>query len=677
MSDSKKVYRTFKRVPQGYLRFLADHKSHRDAPTLGDLVVDPAMLADAASGLVFRKFAIEDSGGPTDPVEPLTLKVPLWDKSERDTLKIEHSRDGTTWTKVYEKIDDFGAAGTPDPYPAVIPKNQDPLRLDGTHYFRSYIVDYDGNYSESGPTTLIFDREPPYSHSPPVKFPDILVVTDASLSAKGDKAELVLPAYTSWAQGDEVLVYWMNRIPDKVEDLDLPIVREPTTGGEQTLSIPGGKIRDVGDGGVYVLYRLLDKAQNFSALSVWTSVPVALGELPATFDIPVVPLAPAPDTLIDQADANMGVQVWVPWKEQMKDTDKIVVIWDGKELTPEAVGSVPGDYIKILVPTDVMLSAYGSDKGAKATKVSYVLMRGTHPVGGADIDIFVDFETMDPGGAYPGWPLPIHPGLNSVVVKGRGGTSKENELDTGDADKPADLHVGLYDFIKEKDKIAFYWAGEWAAEYEVLDTDTPGATISVPVPWDVIKAGGNSPDLPVDYVVSRPGVHNPICSDITAVSVDAITITPVGVTFDHLENGRINCGSIQATNGHSDGAAVEVLIPDLTEYYQFSEFTQIKAEWWVYRGETAEEGFEIIDAVTLEAVLEINDDNPITGFTWRIPYLTNVLPSDEGLDGKFRRTRANVKYTLKTAKGDIASPPAQVVLAFRTPGGYCDPAGTP
>ncbi|NBA83112.1 hypothetical protein GVN15_20965 [Pseudomonas putida] len=676
MSDSRKVYRTFERVPKDYLRFLADHKPHRDTLGLADLVVDPAMLADATSGLVFRKFAIEESGGPTDPVEPLTLKLPLWDKTEQDEVRIEHSRDGTTWTMVYENIADFRGADTPDPYPAVIPKNQDRLRLDGIHYFRSYIVNSDGDHSASGPYTLIFDRNPPYSHFPPAKFPDISVVTDASLNANGDNAELVLPAYTSWADGDEVLVYWMNRIPDKVEDLDLPIVTEHTTGSEQTLSIPGEKIRKVGDGGVYVLYRLVDKAQNFSALSVWTSVPVALGELPATFDIPLVPLATAPDTLIDQADAYLGVQVWVPWKEQMKDTDKIVVTWDGKELTPEAVGSVPGEHIKIMVPTDVMLGAYGTSKGPKATKVSYVLMRGTYPVGGAEIDIFVDFETMDPGGPYPEWPLPIHPDLNGVVVKGRGGTSKENELDTSDADKPADLHVKLYDFVEEKDKIEFYWAGEWAAEYEVLDTDAPGDTISVVVPWDIIKAGGNSPDLPVDYVVTRPGVHNPMRSTITPVSVDAITIIPVVATFEHLVNGRVTCASIRATNGHPDGAAVEVLIPDLTEYYQFSEFTQIKAEWWVYRGETDDQGCEIIDEVTLEAVLDINADNPITGFTWRIPYLTNVLPTDEGLGGEFRRSRANVRYTLMTAKGDIASPEAKVLLSFRPPEGYCDPAGS-
>lgn len=50
------------------------------------------------------------------------------------------------------------------------------------------------------------------------------------------------------------------------------------------------------------------------------------------------------------------------------------------------------------VPNEVMQKEYGTSTGAVDTKVSYTLLRGTHPMGGAETDIKVDFETMDPGG---------------------------------------------------------------------------------------------------------------------------------------------------------------------------------------------------------------------------------------------------------------------------------------
>lgn len=676
MSDSK-AYSASERVRKAYLRSLADHKPHLDPRIhsgMEDLVIDGSMLADPPSGLVYRKFTIEESGGPADPALPFVLRVPLWVRTREDTLRIEHSRDGATWTTVYEKVGDFREPGTPDPYPVVIPKDQDSLRVDGTHHFRSWVMNINGDASWSGPLTLIFDRNPPYSHAAPPKFPDIPVVTDESLKVG---AKLKLPAYSSWAEGDQVLVYWMSRLPDKVEDLDPPIVALPTTGADQELSIPEDKIRTVGDGGVYALYLLVDKALNISALSVWTSIPVALGELPATFDDPLVPLATAADGfLIDQADAHLGVEVWVPWQEHMKATDTVVVTWGGIALPAETVGSATKENIPVKVSDEVLLRAYGNNKGPLPTTVSYVLMRGTHPVGGADTDINVDFETMDPVGPDPEWPLPIHPGLKEVVVKGRGGTSDDNELNADDAGLIADLEIELYSFAEEDDELEFYWAGEPAATYTVLGTDSPGDTVSVEVPWAVIEKGGNGPAILVDYLASRPGVHNPVRSKVTPVSVDAITITPVAATFEHLVNGRVTCTSIQRSNDHADGPAVEVLIPDLTEYYQFSPFTQIQAKWWVYRGESDDLGFDEIDAVTLDIPIAIDSEHPITGFTWRIPYETNVLPTHEGNpDPRFNSSRANVQYTLKTAKGDIPSIEAKVELSFMPPSGVCDPEG--
>ncbi|MGE8456019.1 MAG: hypothetical protein ACN6OY_05570, partial [Pseudomonas alloputida] len=102
------------------------------------------------------------------------------------------------------------------------------------------------------------------------------------------------------------------------------------------------------------------------------------------------------------------------------------------------------------------------------------------------------------------------------------------------------------------------------------------------------------------------------------VKVEAITITPVAATFDHLVKGVVTCTSIQATGGDPKGPAVEGLIPNLTEYQQHGEFTKVDLTWWVYRGRTDEQGYEEIDNVRFEEQITLDAEHPITGFTWRI-----------------------------------------------------------
>ncbi len=501
-------------------------------------------------------------------------------------------------------------------------------------------------------------------------------MTDDSLGAASDKAVLTLPSYPDWAEGDKVFVYWMNRLPLDAADLDEPVLRLDTTGADQQLEISGADIRRVGDGGVFVVYLLIDKAGNVSEISIYTSIAVALGQLPTIFDPPVVPLATAGDGfLIDQADANEGVEVWVPVYEGKKGGDFVDVKWGGTPLQRETVGSAPDDFIRVRVPHEVMLKEYGSGSGQVPTKVSYTLLRGSHPMGSADIDIQVDFETMDPGGPDPTWPLPIHPDLKKVVITGRN-SGLTDELDARDAKSPADLAFELYDFAEKDDELTFYWADEVAATHKVLESDTPGDTIDLEVPWEVIEKVGNDSAVPVDYEAKRPGVHNPVRSAITLVKVDAITITPVAAAFDHLVNGWVTCNSIKATASHPDGPAVEVQIPNLTEYQEYSAFAEIDVKWWVYRGRTDEEGFEEIDAVRLEETITLDEEHPVTGFVWRIPFYENVEPTYDGSDDiKYKSSRANVTYTLKMARGDVTSEVAKVGLSFIPPSGVCDPNG--
>ncbi|WP_313713455.1 hypothetical protein [Pseudomonas sp.] len=672
MSGFDKGYALSEMVRREYRRLITAWQTRRSPERhsgLQDLIIDDAMLADKGLGLVYSKYL-------KDEKLDFILSVPAWTFSKEDKLRIEHSRDNRVWTVLHEEVVKNGEKPIDIPYPVPLDKSKDQMGLEGGHYFRTWIESANEDIEYSDSLKLIFDRVPPYDHAPPTKLPAIPVVTDESLAAAGGKVTLALPDYTDFEAGDSVIVYWMNRIPEEFEDVDPPVATVPIVGSNQEVEIPEAAVRAVGDGGVFVLYVLVDRAGNVSEMSIYTSVAVALGTLPAVFDDPVVPLATdLDDYLIDQADADLGVEVWVPLYDGQKATDFVVIKWGSTELPPETVGSAPGDYIRVLVPKNVLLKEYGPGPGEVPTKVSYTLLRGTHPLGGAETNIKVNFETLDPGFPDPSWPLPIHPGLKKPVITGQG-SGKVDELDTDDNGLAAYLDFELYSFAFENDELTFYWGGDAAVTYTVKDSDTPGDKIRIEVPWDNILKVGNASAVPVDYEARRVGVHNPVRSGITKVKVDAIIIEPEAATFDHLNSaGMVNCASIKATASHPDGPAVEVLIPDLSEYLQYGDFSKVRVRWWVYRGESDEQGFDIIEAVTLEEDISL-DDYPITGFTYRIPFDTHVLPTFDGsTDLDFQRSRANFTYTILRDDGDFLSAEAKVTLAFVTAAGACNPYG--
>ncbi|MFJ4354108.1 hypothetical protein ACIPZ5_24865 [Pseudomonas sp. NPDC089428] len=633
---------------------------------LGDLIIDDALLADKDSGLVRSEYLKDDA-------HDFILSVPKWLFSEKDTLRIEHSRDEQRWTTLYEETKDFLSNPVADPYPIKLDKSKDQMRLQGTHYFRTWIMnDYD-DISTSDSLVLIFDTEPPYKHLAPTPFAPVPAVTDASLEAAGGKVILQLPEHKDWEEGDTAYVYWMNRIPDKFEDFDPPVTNVVTTGKGQSVEIDERVVRAVGDGGVFIAYVLVDRAGNVSLPSIYQSVAVALGTLPTVFEDPIVPLATAEDGyLIDQLDADEGIEVWVKADVALKSTDLVVVEWQGTELSGEMVGSAPGEYIRIKVPKDALLNGYGSGPGEVDTKVSYTVRRGTHPMGGADTDIVVNFETLYPGAPDPEWPLPIHPDATKPVVTGQG-SGLRDELDDRDTELDAALEFELFDFAETDDTLYFYWGGEAAVTYTVKDTDNAGDLIKVDnVPWGTILKVGNHPAVPVYYEVWRSGVPNPVRSVVTEVKVDAIVIKAPDATFDHLVKDAVTCVSIQATKDHPDGAAVEVLIPDLSEYLKYGKFTKIRVHWWVYRGKNPAEPEVIIEKVTIEEEVDIDEDHPVTGFTYRIPYDTNVLPTYEGSDDpEYTKSRANFEYTILTDE-EIPSGVTKVLLAFIPSSGVCD-----
>lgn len=638
------------------------------ADPLDPLIVDPDYFADPSDRTVKSVLLRSDGAG-------LFVQVPQWFVTDEDLLRIEHSRDGVGFTSIHEERIRFFDDPISFPYPVKLDLTLDALQPEGVHYFRSYIMSDNFEEKYSDPITLRFDRVPPYNRDVPNKFAGIPVVTDDSLAAGNDKVLLTLPAYPDWEAGDKVRWYWLNEIPTDVENIE-EVGTLATTGQAQQLEVPGDYVRKVNDGGVYAVYVLFDKAGNISQISDYLAVDVALGTLPTVFDPPEVPLATAADGfLIDQADALEGVEVWVPLFDDHKPTDTVKVIWKAAHLKPQPVGSTPESMIRFPVDSrEILLTEYDDSSVPDVTLVRYEVYRGTHLLGGNETQVNVDFESIDPGWPGPDWPDPEHAGLNPVRVAGKGGTSGENELDINDTGKAADITIELHDFALEDDVLTLSWGDqEGAARYTVSDSDVPGEDVTFEVPWAVIEAGGNNPALPVSYWVSRPDVHNPLKSRDTPVLVNAIKIVAQAPGFlDANAAGQLNCSTIRASLPHADGGAVQVTVPDLTQYTQYGAITEFVLTWWAVKGGNEDQGEDEVPGVRESFPVPLGADYPLEGFTWRVPYLKHVAPTFDPDDPLFYRARARVVYSFTAGTEDISSERGEIVLAMYEPSGACD-----
>lgn len=638
------------------------------ADPLNPLIVDPSSFADSADRTVKSALLRLDGAG-------LFVQVPQWFVTEKDTLRIEHSRDGFEYVKIHEEIIQFFDDPITFPYPVKLDLSLDALQPEGLHYFRHYIMSDNTEEGLSEPITLRFDRVPPYNRDVPTRFAAIPAVTDDSLATDGDKVLLTLPAYSDWEEGDKVRWYWLNEVPSDVEKIE-EVGTLAATGLAQALEVPGDYVRKVGDGGVYAVYVLFDKAGNISKISDYLAIDVALGTLPAVFDPPEVPLATAGDGfLIDQADALEGVEVWVPLFGDYKSTDTVKVTWKDANLRPQPVGSAPESMIRFTVDSrEVLLAQYDDTTVPDPTPVSYEVYRGTYLLGKNETQVNVDFESIDPGWPDPDWPDPVHAGLNPVRVTGKGGTSGENELDGNDTGKAAVITIKLFAFAQEDDVLTLSWGEqEGAARYTVNDADVPGEDITFEVPWTVIEAGGNHTALPVSYWVSRPDVHNPLKSRDTSVLVNAVKIIAQAPGFlDANALDQLTCSTIRASLPHADGGAVQITVPDLRPYTRYGEITKFVVTWWAVKGGREDQGEVEVPGVKESFEVTLGADYPLEGFTWRVPYLKHVAPTFDPDNPEFYRARARVVYSFTAGTEDISSERGEVVLAMYEPTGACD-----
>ncbi len=630
--------------------------------------IDPTLLADTRDGTVFSAVL-------TDATKNLLISIEAWPLLEGtpagffDVLEIYHaSASGVSTLLSSEEY--TGADVGKFPLSVVIDKDKVESWVDGPQLFSYKVKPWNGSDpTESEVLSLIFDRMPPYGNSTPVALPALgYDVIDANIN----NVSVELPDYDTYAVGDKVYVYWLNHVPEDPSTIS-PVASDVIDVLPKTLKVPAEEIKAVGDGGVYVLYALVDKAGNISRLSLPMAVGVAVGPLPSGLQDPAVPLAA--DGLIDQEDAWAGVVVEVPSFDNWKSTDWVQVRWGALGLGWREIGSAPKFPLEFVVLPKQLWDQYGATStGNVETNVSYELRRGAVPQGGKDIDVDVNLEVIGPTdpGTDPGWPDPVNPKLSLAEVFGRSSDTL-NTLLPEDEKQDAVLKVTIDAAFKEGDIVSFYWDDEHVVEIDyTLAAKDLGAEINVDVPWAYIEARNNG-SVPVCYMVERPGVPNRPKSASTIVNVEAIVLRPDapaflgGNTSANPPEGWLTCAALYDDDNPSPlDPAIRVLIKGLGDY-GLKAGDQLTMHWYAVHNLNGEEK---IDDTVLDEVIALTEAD-LAELVWRVqPYDEYILPI-YNYHATIHYGRGRVYYSFSIDGKTVNSELAEQVVSMHNAAGSC------
>lgn len=611
----------------------------------------------------------------------LKVYIPSWDTlpppQEREKIEVMFDRGTGRYDVVASHEFEIPAGGTafPETFPNEMTIQAIDLPQDALCKLKYRHHTYNGDEIDSPVMDLICDQLPPYSHEPPLalKFATDLL-DDTSLPA-GGKLAATVPGYADWKATDSIAIYLVDaaNIPEDPTAADLvfygPVPSPGTT--DSKVDIDADKVRAFGDAECVLLYALVDKALNPSAVSVHKKVTLTFGPLPVNLQPPEVPQAvPGP---LAMEHALAGVSVWIPRYDNPKPKDSLRLKWGGTTLGDYVVGENPPEKFEIpVLPIDTLIKEYGQGTvGVKKTNISYQVIRNGRPFGPEETDIDVNFEVAIPWLPWPpvDWPNPVHPTLLEGEVKNHDGT-RTNQLTRDDKNEDATFTFTWYAEAVNGHVVDFFWNGIPMVEAQIVFDDTnpehkPGAEQTVDVLWKYIKQGNNGDDLPVHYEVTGPGLINELKSLPTLVDVNAISVDMPAPSFPTIPNptGYPGC-SVLDPNGD-----LQVAIPDLTGLLNTGD--SIDFVFTPMKGSNLADPDDPIVAAIFEKTYVIGTDVPLTGGIIRVtPYDKHILPLyTENTD---RRGRAKIQYFFNDGSEDIPSVPMTTRTAFHRPNDSCE-----
>jgi hypothetical protein len=456
------------------------------------------------------------------------------------------------------------------------------------------------NYSATFP--IIIDRtQPGRPILAPIQFPVEVQngLTAAELADLGDKLEVIVPGYTGMAKHDLIKTYWGEvEGPTAVvgeDDMGLNKVIFDFT-KDFLLSIPAGTHS--------VKYRVTDRAGNVSDDSLKVDILLLLEEIPDNYPAPV--LDPAIGTLIDYAEAKIGVRVDIPRYLGATAYDQIILFW-GATQPMLAVELPPGNenddiVLSLRVPYETI-----AKMPVGTTTITYRVMRNNQ-LNGSSLPTLVDVHVA----------LPIPENAAAPIVQG---TSRENEnvddnfIDEDDYELNSNAIVKWNSAFQVSDNIHLYWGDQQQDDwYQIRSTDVANAKdLVIPIQNSIMKAQGTGAEIPVRYSVTRSGNPNPTISAIQKVTVRSKEDLPGGVggidgpVFKLTPSGFIS--QSVAADG-TDGAVAPYVNIGLGQKLLF-----------IFKGFDRDNN--PIEAAQYTASRILDDQDIVNGYEFHVPY--NVL----------------------------------------------------
>ncbi|MCU1728485.1 hypothetical protein NTD86_15980 [Pseudomonas sp. 7P_10.2_Bac1] len=640
---------------------VSGRNTHADfpAPDLSSLTMPgnpPGLLARASL----------DSG--------ITIEIPEWSQlpegdDELEFVRLQIARsDSAEWKQVGEAIYTHGTST----FPLYITLPADFLldaSNEGPFAIRYEHENWTQTIVRSSSVPIVIDKIPPnFPNAPgPMTFDfGIGPIYDTTLDGLTE-IEGTIPTWTGAAEGDQIAFTWVvDKLPDDPNDI-VPIDVVPGTDGK--VRIPVDVIKALPDGRYCGGYTIWDKAGNRSAVSLYDLIPVALGDLPVTpLATPTVP--EASDGTINRADAIAGVHVEFPHITNGKETDEIEITWGTKPLGYRtSVGPNPATF-SLPVPAVRMKQEYGASTGEVMTDVLYTVYRGSVAFASGKTEVPVDFSMTGP--TNPDWPNPVNPTLLFPDVYGKSGV--KNELVDTDENEPINARITLVAPLADGDAYQVLWNGRPIGAPYVIDTtnDSVGDTIEIPLDWDVIRAEGNSPVMPVHFNLSNPGFpHNDQESGRSKVKIEFLTITlPIAEPQKVVGTvtKRLACNSLFFEDGK---VGFKYLIPP-SDYLR--EGMTVDVEWKAYT--TYNSPVEVPAAGKKMTLGPISKQEETNGVLWLIePFDTHLLPTWGGRNNQ--TGKGEVIYTLVVGGDPVSSLPSDTQVVVSAGTGTCDLTPTP
>lgn len=625
------------------------------------------VMAGAPSGLIPRVKL------DTDQKTTIAIFATLPPDGETDNFYLQVARHGSNeWTELAHQT--YTGTGDPDdwvPLDFIIPstfflKEEN----EGAFNLRYHHENYAGAPDTSLPVPIYIDKIPPSNGTQPGKmqFTVTLPITDTTFGGN-DYLEATIPIWSGDQTDVKIYFAWLKgELPEDPGGIDFIGPQDISPNG--TIQIPKDKFLAAGDGFCCGGYVLQDKAGNFSPLSSYELMSVALGPLPPVpLDLPSVVDATGGELLrIDIIDEH--VMVNVPKVTNGKPEDRVVVKWGATSVLPGTpVGSNPTSGINILVPWATLWAEYGAGTtGVKNTSLSYTVLRGVEPYGSAEETVQCNFSA--PGPVNPN-PDPGNPLLKAVTVVGGSGT--DNVLVESDENKLVEASIELVDPLVDGDSYQVMWNGAAIGDAYVIDTaaDVAGEKRNIELDWDVIRAAGPSATMPVWYTLSSAAHGNPQEPDPhTPVQIEFLVFKLPEAVPQHLHDGRLmNCNALRwKAGGTGSEYGFEYLIPPSEHLKQGDT---VKVTWNAYKdygNPTA-----LPDASKTATFPDISQEQAEQGIVWLIePYDVHILPI---WDSVKQIGKGEVTYLIE---GKPAQPsPTNTQIALAQGEGSCNVPANP